>query len=548
MGSGIFFLPQLQCVVIVLSRFFGRPMWVNTSGYSSHLVGKWPRALSIPSHFQADLKTNPSPIDFVGRSLSPLPAHFSPTGYGTELKEIAGVFCDAQRVRDCRFLGASDYQESGASELDSDRDLAHNVFMVQVNIIGFRLCGHLSMQYTMPAKFAQLLSPDAVVVKDALAEVSTWFAALEKLEKDMHSDGEMMDLHAALVWPSLHWNRVLLVGLAEASFKSVPNWVREKLMSLFRGYGTTKCIEDMFKILRKAESSSNENKDVSKEQRWYSVAQCAVLKDSDRRPLHITPSAIRGARSTAPPASIYDPEASPMSLGEDVLKRLASGAFKSQAPKTSNTTFLCWMAILKYEGERDTLNILWLSLLAQPGWVLKHLPTNSYKVVLFSSQSGILLWNLDMFVMEQGRFFRLRRCGGECWSFDTLQNLDEWEGLNHKVVAPGECVLLCSSSGLESSGPGLMLQEVGRQSLLEKAARSALVPLLIVHLKKLFHHLGLAKKGTRVPNTEKTLVTALVSHILPKASEAELKSIFDLRFGPEVEDEQSLLKDPGNLD
>lgn len=468
-------------------------------------------------------------------------------GVSSEMAEVAGSLNDVQVLRLCGFLEASDYQDMDPQEVQPDKELAQKLFLVQANIMGHRLVGHLLYMFSLPVKFAQLLSKDSGTVAAGLGDLRKWFGILQDLESIAHTDAELSEMHIALVWPSLHWVRMILLGLAESKFGQVPEWVKSKLLNLFRGFASTKCIEDMIRDLRRAEGFMNDNKDLSRERRWYTVAQSRVLKECDRRPLHITPVVVKSARATAPLTSIYDPEASAMSLGEQVMQQMSTGKFKSQSPQLSNAVPLLWSAMLKFGCDADVLKLLWLSALAHPGWVLQHLATKCVGVVLFSCQFGLLLYCMEMVEVNGRKLWRMAIREESLWTAQHIHNLDEWEALDTVVVAPGESMLEFLASDGAEADPALWVEEVGRRSLLQKSAMNAFMPLQVVAMKKMMRHLGVMKGG-RMPTTEKSLATALLFHVFPKLSEKEVHDILALRFSPEVLDKDSLLADKDNLE
>ena len=143
-----------------------------------------------------------------------------------------------------------------------DRELAAILHRCTVRIMAQRILERLCIGFCLPMRFAQLVHDRAEEVTECLAACKKWFEVLEKLETAAHTEKFIADLLDGLLWPRVHFCRMILVALAESDWQSVPHWVREKVCNMLRGFTTTKVVEDLIRVLRKAEKENNDNHDV----------------------------------------------------------------------------------------------------------------------------------------------------------------------------------------------------------------------------------------------------------------------------------------------
>ena len=178
----------------------------------------------------------------------------------------------------------------------------------------------------------------------------------------------------APTWPANHFVRMILVGLAECDFTyPVPDWILEKLRHAFEGLCSTVPVELMNRVLRKVENDSNDNKDVSREKRWYQTYLSDVLKDNDLKPLKITSSAKQAAPKQLP-NTMFDAEGVKCSLEDDSNDVFFSSkkAPESLSPAAFNLVPLLWIAAVQTNADVKRMEVGWLALLTKPKMLLRQ--------------------------------------------------------------------------------------------------------------------------------------------------------------------------------
>jgi hypothetical protein len=120
--------------------------------------------------------------------------------------------------------------------------------------------------------------------------LKTWFERLLQYEALAKTDKFIATLLKDLAWPQLQWARMVLFGLYEADFESVPAWLFRRVLSAWAGLTFTKPTEDLNRDLRNLEKVLNLNLQASRQSRWYALVTSKVPSHDDNwKPLIVMP-------------------------------------------------------------------------------------------------------------------------------------------------------------------------------------------------------------------------------------------------------------------
>lgn len=340
---------------------------------------------------------------------------------------------------------------------------------------------------------------------------------------------------------------MIFVGLAEGGFVDlIPEWVLTKLRDYFSGFPSSKPVEELFRVLRKAERENNDSKELSRSSRWYCAAQAAVLTEHDRPQVSVTTAAQQAAHKRAPPVGVYDPESRPFSMDDGSLDSLRAG-WSGRAPSTTNMMPLAWLGLMQAKDDLQQATKHWLSLLASPSMLVCNRAMGVMGMVLFSCQFGLLLWKVIIRMCAERMVVVMDVGGGSTWQFVAIHSLSGWMAVEVEVVPVGEYLQWCVAAGVRGTPHCLAFRRKNQsdKKLLQLAAESAFPGMLLPHLRKLYNELEV--NLSRKPQTERMFVDSLVRHALPGLPEDEYQRILKLRFEPEPAATTSLLEDEENM-
>ena len=293
------------------------------------------------------------------------------------------------------FLAPDDYTNWRMTHLvGMDQTVSLCLWNAQLNLIAFRLVGFLLQKASLPFYFALLLSQLSAEVDECLSVLKVWYNALDTLEHVARRDRRAQSLLNDITWARNTWVRMILLGLREARFESVPTWVMTKIRNRVECFVSTVGVEYFNRAMRSAEKKMNDNHNISRQSRYYSVVTSPVLGDINRCPTQVTPQAARETTDRMPPPSTYDPEEYDFSLGEKTMKPMSDGKLHWMSPQNSNLVPITWMAWLAVSCDIDRYAKLFLSLLAVVGSIIRHKTTKQGGLVVKVVHSGVIVLSL----------------------------------------------------------------------------------------------------------------------------------------------------------
>ena len=171
--------------------------------------------------------------------------------------------------------------EPFAWELAEDKVVASYMLTFALHLFSQQMLWSLGYSEMPPWVFFKLLEPN--LKASALDRLKVLWARLEDDEAKAHNDktGAIVAHLDLMIWPRLIIVREWFLSLAEYGFKKLPQLVADDLEELGHSFATTKCVEDMFKVLRDF-SRHSPNNECSRKTRWLKARESHVLSDYGR--------------------------------------------------------------------------------------------------------------------------------------------------------------------------------------------------------------------------------------------------------------------------
>lgn len=438
-----------------------------------------------------------------------------------------------------------------SSTMEEDLIVAAKLYRFTVALVGQRLMLSMWYSHNLPGMLVLLLSPNPDVVKSCLGKLALIWKYLCEAEQLGHTDTFVAGSLKQIMWPGFVWVREQLIVLAECRFEGVPTEVKQSLTSLFRGWLTTKPIEDAMNVLT-ARMESNPMKKCQSKTRWHSLVTSSLVKDYDCKPPPVT-QAVKQVALTALPASIFSATCADFSLGMDELKTISSDTtWPSPNAASWNQASYFMACLLEVCGDWGCVKTSWLSLLVEPGVILMNSTKPYCPVVVISvSKWGCLVWPVQGHV-HAGRkwmsFTPASEASPRPWSFKVISSttLSSIRAYPVKVSRPD--TPLRNASG-EWVGDGVLFNVEDAQGGLQLpvlAAMRAFMPLTVQNMADLASILEVPLPSPR-PATEKAWSAFLVNHYLPSLSQAERDAIICQRGSRQTKQQETVLEHEENL-
>ena len=390
-----------------------------------------------------------------------------------------------------------------------------------------------------------------------LQELEQWWKLILKLEQEALTDPWCKQFWDCLLWPRMPWVREIMVSLSECKFHTVPEDVKGQLLDFVRGFSTSLPNELIFNHLRDCERASK-NQQLSRATRWHRAITSKVAEECDRPQVAVTAVA-RNLAHGMPKLnqSFFAADMCEFSLGDEAIKHLM-GPADWPTPSAANfvNQVLSMRALVQTDGDVAKLQSSWLSVLLVPGTlVAKKTDPNTAGMVLHSSAHGALIWKMTQVNYKGFRYCRMSRKAAAGsrppmpWHQVLVHDTSEWVACDMVILTPGAAQKEAKKLNLDLK-PGIYLLKGQTKPLLEMGALNAFPGVTIPWMRKMCTHLGLTFARGETPKTERQFATALVQHVLPQASEAEVKSILEKRFAPDDSQPmvKSVLMEGNNLD
>jgi len=289
---------------------------------------------------------------------------------------------------------------------------------------------------------------------------------------------------------------------------------------------TTLAIENLFNAGRDLSSKSRKGS-MSPANFWHNnVFGSSVMKDFDLAPTPITASA-RACATKHVPESVFRYTDGDCSIEDQHLDHFCSTKpdWASPTPEGMNQNGVKWQLALAVDGDWSQIEAAYVSALAQPGWVLLHVSgTPSAHLVLRSSRHGCLVCRTPVAKRGATTIVHLTKTAFNTGqSFLHITDLEQWRAAVVEPLVPAEGLQI---EGALNSSVALRMTEAS--SLLCLAAKHGFRGLTAYYLKKLFDDSKVRYKGPK-PRSEVALMTALVRHALPTASDDVVAKALEAR-------------------
>lgn len=419
-----------------------------------------------------------------------------------------------------------------------------------IGLLGRRLLAGLGYTMALPFRLARLLHKDETVVKSTLQELSVWWDAWCDAEDSQNDVVGVADALHDCIWASMQWPRRLMVGLSEVYFAKVPDWIAQELLDGFGGFSSTKCVEDVFGVLRSLEAKSPSGA-FDRRSRWVGALESKVLVDCERPPVVPSPAVQKAAKVQRVPADMFEAEGGTSSLTDDDLATLTAKQISWRSPSADNfaRTPLIWASLLHgHEKGFACLSNGWVGLLAEKGCVLQAKLSDGSLVgglVVFVSSSGLLLWRLQRVKhISRQRVWQLCNNRAETnWKYHFLDDFVDCHVAMTFGIPPKELHNLLPDARRAGASLTFGLQaETAQEPLLEFATKRGFPNLNMTHLRMLARKLCIKVDRSAM---EVDLLKLLATEIL--GTEADITAILAARGSASKPDMPTAL-DPESLD
>ena len=176
------------------------------------------------------------------------------TDHASTLQSIVSALDDSGKQEKIGFLSSESYGDDRIeSETDSDRLVAQVLWDATRELLNFRYVGFLYFTCSLPFFFALLLSDTPADVVRCLATLKLWWEALDKLEHFARANRQCRNLLIEIHWARCPWIRMILLGLREARFLCVPDWIHEKVSNRVNSWLSSVGVEYLNRAIRSAE-------------------------------------------------------------------------------------------------------------------------------------------------------------------------------------------------------------------------------------------------------------------------------------------------------
>ena len=252
-------------------------------------------------------------------------------------------------------------------EMKEECEIAQRLFLFCACLCGYRLANKLQYMCSLPGVFVLLLHADDAVRKGALEFLLRLWGLLLAVEAAAPGHAHAKAFLQSLFFPQLCWVRMVLVSLAEHSFKAVSNLTRIAIESLFRGLLSTKVNECFFNTLRRRESIQRKGV-VGRRARWHQLLNSKLMAENDRPFPPETPTSVQAAASDKISNYLFECDTKDCSLGMQQLRSITEDrSWTSFGADGWRAIPFAVSALLKLNTDWLALHRTWISQLLRAG-------------------------------------------------------------------------------------------------------------------------------------------------------------------------------------
>lgn len=446
------------------------------------------------------------------------------------LKIMEDIFLSLRGGANFHFIGfaspASASEPAIQAQLEEDTLVATKMFRFSLRLVAHR--SYLTMHYThgLPLMLVQLLHEDPAVVSRCLRNLELLWQALQEAQHLAIRDSWVKGVLEGAWWTTDVFVLETFVILSECKFSRVPQEVSQSLTWFFTGLLSTNACEEAMNLLRKREDSNRRKMLVAKA-RWHALHSSTLLGEYGRaQPQETTASRAIAAKSL--PSSLFSADGVDFSCGQVELEGLSDTSWTSSKAATWNMYPYFTAALLRLEGDWQSVRLCWQSLYLDFGLVIKRAADEaavSY-LVLNVTIWGCLVWELRGKRSGGQTYFNFVPASAEhcpCFILPLVEP-GVWKVFDTKVLPPSAV----AGSQSKDMPAGVIFTIAGSPgvSVLHWAASRAFNNLTNTYLKLAWAENAVAGP---VPTREAELVEGLVRHVLPKISKKDLNKILELR-------------------
>jgi hypothetical protein len=317
---------------------------------------------------------------------------------------------------------------------------------------------------------------------------------VEVFEKNIAGAALRAELRA-LEWPLEQWTRELLLSAAECEFRQLPETQLRELEFWGESMAGSKIVEDLFNECRSFETDSK-NQQLGTPGVWLACLHADVLRDSGVDPINSTEVDKLDAEKIS--KVVYDAKKSEpdmSSAGGEELKKAFLGK-TDKVPRHSVAKHMeisyATQAMLDVDDVHQWSRS-WMSLLAEPGFVMYSVPDESRRgYILDSNKFGVLPWRGEAAGVPGFQYWVFQKDGNPFYQV-TMTDPDEYRLLRCTPRTPTWVATQSAMATLDVVRPqGVVLQLEGLTApkLLEHSAWHAFRGLPYLQMSQLHSWLG----------------------------------------------------------
>ena len=380
-----------------------------------------------------------------------------------------------------------------------------------------------------PFSFLVLLEEDRR--PDALRALQRTWTKLCQDERTALEDTFVDAFLSNMIWPRLCIVREWFMMLDEWEFRVVPSALDADLSKLASCFATTKCVEDVFKILRGFARHSPNSK-LERTSRWLCTHTSQVLADYGRQGVSDVPNSFSksDAKKVIVSKKDFVPDTWAFSLGHDTFEEFGG---RPTWPTPSPLSFLQASAASVAWGNADdpwpSMRRAWFAMLVLPGFLLKHTAQAEAWLALQATEYGVLCMRVLQRRVGSKKFLVIPSASAVPVVLKLVQIGEPfgWKAARARLAPPGFVHMQAPLEPIDDAVPETCVLELTDtpKSLLYISALQGFAGLTSHYLAKLCRALAVPAPAKTAP----ALLGALLGHVCPDLEQARRGEIINNR-------------------
>lgn len=375
------------------------------------------------------------------------------------------------------------------------------------------LCGNISLTslawQAPPLAFLRLLSSDDIERTVALGDFERAWGALQKAEAAALTDAAVASLVRDNTVGLQQFNREIFIQLAEADFKTIPEFVRQALDEFSATWFSSLIAECGFNEARRVcARSRNQRMELQRIYHTLSVGT-SLMEDFGRKVMPITQAARCAASSGKLSSTTFGVQHSECSLSMEILDKLQSKTptWPTLSAHSLQLAPASWKMLVDCDGDASKMKMAWLSLLVTPGTIVLHTDRRHSLLVMSTTPYGFTGWRTPV---AADLSMQIGPIAKQSCRFHVVEDHKKWR-VTECSFAAKQPVL----GGLR----GFPRMDRGGSGLLQHSCRTGFRNMTVPYMKRLlFEVVATDWEGPR-PNTEATVLAALCRQIMGDAAD-----------------------------